>query len=242
MIEIIPAIDIIDGKCVRLTKGDFKQAKVYGDPLDKALQFEDHGMTRLHLVDLDGAREQRVVNYRIVEKIASRTALEIDAGGGIRTDEDIHILFESGARMVTGGSIAVREQALFLNWLSVFGPDRIILGADFREGKIAVAGWHEETSIELMKFIDEYSGLGIRKVICTDIERDGMLEGPSTETYRKIKEEAGDLYLIASGGISSLRDIEELDRGGADGVILGKAIYEERISMQDLESFIIKNR
>jgi phosphoribosylformimino-5-aminoimidazole carboxamide ribotide isomerase len=242
MIEIIPAIDIIEGKCVRLTQGDFSRSKVYGDPLEMALMFEDHGMTRLHLVDLDGARAQQVVNYRLVEKIATRTALEIDAGGGIRSDQDVRILFESGARMVTGGSIAVREQAMFLNWLSVYGPERIILGADFRDGKIAIAGWHEETSVYLMEFVANYRELGIRKTICTDIDRDGMLEGPSLETYRDIKEEVGDLYLIASGGISSLKDIEELDREGIDGVILGKAIYEERISMGELESFIVQNR
>jgi len=242
MIEIIPAIDIIDGKCVRLTQGDFDRMKVYGDPLDMARMFEDHGLTRLHLVDLDGARAQQVVNYRIVEKIASKTALEIDAGGGIRTDEDVRILFQSGARMVTGGSIAVREQEMFLNWLSVYGPDRIILGADFREDKIAISGWHEETSVVLREFIARYYEQGIRKVICTDIERDGMLEGPSVDTYKKIKEEVQDLYLIASGGISSMKDIEELDRGVTDGVILGKAIYEERITMQDLESYILQNR
>jgi phosphoribosylformimino-5-aminoimidazole carboxamide ribotide isomerase len=242
MIEIIPAIDIIDGKCVRLTQGDFDRMKVYGDPLDMARMFEDHGLTRLHLVDLDGARAQQVVNYRIVEKIASKTALEIDAGGGIRTDEDVRILFQSGARMVTGGSIAVREQEMFLNWLSVYGPDRIILGADFREDKIAISGWHEETSVVLREFIARYHEQGIRKVICTDIERDGMLEGPSVDTYKKIKEEVQDLYLIASGGIGSMKDIEELDRGVTDGVILGKAIYEERITMQDLESYILQNR
>jgi phosphoribosylformimino-5-aminoimidazole carboxamide ribotide isomerase len=242
MIEIIPAIDIIEGKCVRLTQGDFNQSRVYGDPLEMALKFEDHGMRRLHLVDLDGARAQQVVNYRILEKIATRTALEIDAGGGIRTEKDVHILFESGARMVTGGSIAVREQALFLNWLSEYGPERIILGADFREGKIAIAGWHEETTVDLMGFIADYRQLGIGKAICTDIERDGMLEGPALETYREIKGEVDGLYLIASGGISSLKDIEKLDREGVDGVILGKAIYEERISMKELESLIIQNR
>jgi phosphoribosylformimino-5-aminoimidazole carboxamide ribotide isomerase len=242
MIEIIPAIDIIDGKCVRLTQGDFNQSKLYGDPLDMALKFQDHGMTRLHLVDLDGARAEQVVNYRLVEKIATRTALEIDAGGGIRTDKDVHILFESGARMVTGGSIAVREKELFLSWLSGYGPERIILGADYREEKIAIAGWHEETALDLMDFISDYRELGIRKAICTDIERDGMLEGPSLETYRKIKEQEGGIYLIASGGISSLRDIEELEREGIDGVILGKAIYEKRISLRELESYMIQNR
>jgi len=238
MIEIIPAIDIIDGKCVRLTKGDYSRMKKYGDPLEMALMFEDHGMKRLHLVDLDGAREQRVVNYRVVEKIAARTALEIDAGGGIRTDDDVRILFESGVAMVTAGSIAVRERSLFLNWLSAYGSERIILGADFREGKIAIAGWHEETALELMTFISGYMEMGVKKVICTDIERDGMLQGPSMETYRTIREEQGELTLIASGGIRSLRDVEELDRWGIDGVIVGKAIYEKRIGLDELKSFI----
>jgi phosphoribosylformimino-5-aminoimidazole carboxamide ribotide isomerase len=241
MIEIIPAIDIIGGKCVRLTKGDYSQMKAYGDPLEMARMFEDHGMARLHLVDLDGAREQRVVNYRVVEQIASRTGLEIDAGGGIRTDEDVRILFESGVAMVTAGSVAVRERSLFMSWLSAYGPDRIILGADFREGKIAIAGWHEETALELMSFIATYLELGVRKAICTDIERDGMLQGPSIETYRSIRKAHGELTLIASGGISSMRDVEELDQEGIDGVIVGKAIYEKRIELDELKSYILSN-
>lgn len=242
MIEIIPAIDIIEGKCVRLTRGDYSRMKAYGDPLEMARMFEDHGMTRLHLVDLDGAREQRVVNHGTVEKIASGTTLEIDAGGGIRTEEDVRILFESGVAMVTAGSIAVREKSLFLQWLSDYGSGRIILGADFREGRIAVAGWHEETDLELMGFISSYRELGVSKVICTDIDRDGMLEGPSVDTYRRIRDENGELTLIASGGISSMKDIEELDRWGIHGVIVGKAIYENRIGMKELESYIIKYR
>lgn len=242
MIEIIPAIDIIEGKCVRLTRGDFQKKKEYGDPLDIAMQFEDHGMNRLHLVDLDGAREQRVVNYRVVEKITSGTGLLIDAGGGIRTDEDVRILFESGVAMVTGGSVAVTDQPLFLNWLSMYGPERIILGADFREGKIAIAGWTEETDQDLLEFIAGYRALGVRKAICTDIERDGMLEGPSMNIYRKIREEMEGLFLIASGGIRSLADIEELERWGVGGAILGKAIYEGRIGLKEVESYIIQNR
>jgi phosphoribosylformimino-5-aminoimidazole carboxamide ribotide isomerase len=241
MIEIIPAIDIIEGKCVRLTKGDYSRMKAYGDPLEMARLFEDHGMARLHLVDLDGAREQRVVNYRVVEKIASGTGLKIDAGGGIRTDEDVRILFESGVAMVTAGSVAVRQKSLFLKWLSTYGPDRIILGADFREGKIAIAGWHEETALELMSFIATYRDLGVGKVICTDIERDGMLQGPSMETYRSIRQAHSELTLIASGGISSIRDVEELDHEGIDGVIVGKAIYEKRIGLNELKSFILQN-
>jgi phosphoribosylformimino-5-aminoimidazole carboxamide ribotide isomerase len=242
MIEIIPAIDVIGGRCVRLTRGDFQKKKEYGDPLEMARQFEDHGMSRLHLVDLDGAREQRVVNYRVVEKIASGTGLLIDAGGGIRTDKDVRILFESGVAMVTGGSIAVTDQPLFMNWLSMYGPEQIILGADFRNGKIAIAGWNEETALDLLEFIAGYRTLGIRMVTCTDIERDGMLEGPALDTYRKIREEIQGLFLIASGGIRSIADIEELERWGIGGAIVGKALYEGRIGLKELESYIIQNR
>ena len=241
MIEIIPAIDIIGGKCVRLTQGDYDQKKEYGDPLDMAKLFQDHGIGRLHLVDLDGAREQRVVNYRILEQIASHTELVIDAGGGLRSHEDLRIVFQSGASMITGGSIAVQDRELFLQWLEHYGPERIILGADFREGKVAVSGWNEETELVLQDFIAAYRALGIQKVICTDISRDGMLEGPSTETYRALKQEDGDLHLIASGGVSAMEDIEELDEAGMDGVIIGKAIYEGKIGLKSLENYIIKN-
>jgi phosphoribosylformimino-5-aminoimidazole carboxamide ribotide isomerase len=239
MIEIIPAIDIIEGKCVRLTQGDYGQKKEYGDPLEMAKVFEAHGIGRLHLVDLDGAREQRVVNYRILEQIASRTQLVIDTGGGLRSDGDLRIVFESGASMVSGGSIAVKDRQLFLRWLEHYGPERIILGADFREDKVAVSGWHEETDLILQDFIAGYRSEGIQKVICTDISRDGMLEGPSLETYRALKQEDGDLYLIASGGISSMEDVEELDEADLDGVIIGKAIYEGKIGLKTLESYII---
>lgn len=241
MIQIIPAIDIIGGKCVRLTQGDYRKKTEYGDPVDMAMEFEDHGLGRLHLVDLDGAREQRVVNYRILERIASRTALVIDAGGGIRSDEDVRIMFESGAQMITGGSIAVKDRPVFTGWLEQYGPGRIILGADFKAEKIAVSGWHEKTSLDLMEFIADYCELGIYKVICTDIERDGMLEGPSTEIYTKIKEEQPSLYLMASGGIRSMQDIEELNEAGIDGVITGKAIYEKKIDLKTLENYIVKN-
>jgi phosphoribosylformimino-5-aminoimidazole carboxamide ribotide isomerase len=241
MIEIIPAIDIIEGKCVRLTRGDFRSSKVYGDPLEMAYQFEDHGLSRLHVVDLDGAREQRVVNFGLVEKIASRTQLVIDAGGGLRTDEDVRIMFESGVQMVTAGSIAVREPGMVMEWLARYGPGRIILGADFRQGNIAISGWHEETSLGLMQFIADFRSAGIRKIICTDIERDGMLEGPSLETYQRIKSEYGDMFLIASGGIGELGHIERLEQSGIDGVILGKSIYEGRISLKALQSYMIQN-
>ncbi|MEN8203036.1 MAG: 1-(5-phosphoribosyl)-5-[(5-phosphoribosylamino)methylideneamino]imidazole-4-carboxamide isomerase [Bacteroidota bacterium] len=239
MIEIIPAIDLIEGKCVRLSQGDYGRKQEYGDPLDMAMKFEDHGIGRLHLVDLDGAREKRLVNYRILENIAARTGLVIDAGGGLRTLEDARIAFESGAHMVTGGSIAVKDRREFISWLKTYGPERIILGADFRDGKIAVSGWYEKTSLDLMEFITSYRKEGIKMAICTDIQKDGMLEGPSMETYRQIRKEHKPLHLIASGGISGMKDIEELEEAGIGGVIVGKAIYEGRISLQTLESFII---
>lgn len=242
MIELIPAIDIIEGKCVRLTQGDYTRKKEYGDPLEMAKKFEDHGIGRLHLVDLDGARERRVVNYRILEQIAARTALVIDVGGGIRSEKDLHIVFESGASMVTGGSVAVKDRRLFLAWLKKYGPGRIILGADFREGMVAVSGWHEETPLEMKTFIADYRAEGIEKVICTDIDRDGMLEGPSIKTYQELKDMDTGLFLIASGGISRLEDIEQLDEGGIDGVIFGKAIYEGRISLKALENYLLKKR
>ncbi|MCK4748108.1 MAG: 1-(5-phosphoribosyl)-5-[(5-phosphoribosylamino)methylideneamino]imidazole-4-carboxamide isomerase [Bacteroidales bacterium] len=240
MIEIIPAIDIIDGKCVRLSQGDYRQKREYGDPLDMALKFEDHGLNRLHLVDLDGAREKHVVNHRVLEQIASKTGLLIDAGGGLRSDEDVRIVFESGARMITGGSVAVKDRLLFLGWLEKYGPGKIILGADFKEGKIAVSGWEEDTSVGLMDFLADFRKEGVEKAICTDILLDGMLEGPSLQTYRKIKEGMGSLHLIASGGISKMEDIEKLDEAAVEGVILGKAIYENRIPLKALENYILK--
>jgi len=241
MIEVIPAIDIIGGRVVRLTQGDFERVTEYGDPLEMALMLEDHGMKRLHLVDLDGAREKRVVNHRVLERIATRTSLVIDAGGGIRSDEDIRIVFESGAIMVTGGSIAITEPLVFTGWLEAYGPERIILGADFREGRIAVSGWEEATRALLMDHLRDFSEKGVRKTICTDISRDGMMEGPSMEIYKKIKTEFPSLYLIASGGVGTLKDIEMLDKAGIDGVITGKAIFEGRVGLKELESYILKN-
>lgn len=241
MIEIIPAIDVIEGKCVRLSQGDYTRKREYGDPLDMALQFEDHGIKRLHLVDLDGAREKKLVNYRVLEKIAAKTNLVIDTGGGLRTSEDLRVAFESGAHMVTGGSIAVKDRSEFIRWLEEYGPDRIILGADFRDGKIAVSGWFEETRLDLMEFISDFHELGIKMAICTDIDKDGMLEGPALDTYQKIKKAHESLYLIASGGISGIGDIEHLLESGVEGVIVGKAIYEGKISLQTIESFILKN-
>lgn len=241
MIELIPAIDIIEGRCVRLTQGDYTQKKEYGDPLEMALRFEGHGLKRLHLVDLDGASQQRVVNFKILEQIASRTSLVIDAGGGVRSDEDLRIVFESGASMVTGGSIAVKDRELFLGWLNQYGAEQIILGADFRAGKVAVSGWHEATALDLNTFISDYRNEGIVKVICTDIDKDGMLQGPSMETYKALKAEDKALHLVASGGISKMEDIELLDEAGIDGVIVGKAIYEGKIPLPTLENYLLNN-
>ncbi len=241
MIEIIPAIDIINGKCVRLSQGDYSQKKEYGDPLDMAMKFEDHGIKRLHLVDLDGAREKRVINHHILKQISSQTSLVIDAGGGLRSDQDLHIVFESGAHMVSGGSIAVTDRELFAGWLLKYGPERIILGADFRDGIIAISGWEEETELGLMEFLSSYLDVGIQKAICTDIALDGMLEGPSFSTYSEIKGKLESLNLIASGGIGEMDQIEKLADAGIDGVIVGKAIYENRISLKVLENYILNN-
>jgi phosphoribosylformimino-5-aminoimidazole carboxamide ribotide isomerase len=241
MIEIIPAIDVIEGKCVRLSQGDYSRIREYGDPLDMALRFEDHGLKRVHVVDLDGARQKRMVNHRVLEQIASRTGLVIDAGGGLRSHKDVQIAFESGARMVTGGSIAVKDKPLFLDWIERYGPQKIILGADFKEERIAVSGWEENTNLGLMDFLSGFVSEGVTMAICTDINLDGMMEGPSLEVYARIKGALGTLYLIASGGISGMEDIEKLDEAGLDGVIVGKAIYENRIDLKALENYILKN-
>jgi len=241
MIEIIPAIDIIQGKCVRLTQGDFDRKQEYGDPLEMARKFEDHGLRRLHMVDLDGAREKRVVNYGILEKIALRTTLVIDVGGGLRSDEDVRIVFESGAHMITGGSVAVKDPSVFLGWVERYGAGKVILGADFTEEKIAISGWDEETSLDLMEYLSGYMDKGIEKAICTDISRDGMLQGPSTGTYARIKQQMPAIFLVASGGIARLEDIEQLGKAGVDGVIIGKAIYERKITLGSLERYNLKN-
>ncbi len=235
MIEIIPAIDIIDGKCVRLSQGDYDAKKIYNeDPLEVAKMFEDAGIKRLHLVDLDGAKAKHIVNHAVLEKIASGTSLIIDFGGGVQTDEDIQFAFESGASMVTGGSIAVRNRDLFTNWIEKYGADKIILGADCKDGKIAVSGWQESTSVDILPFLESYTAEGITKVVCTDISKDGMLQGPSTELYKQILDKFPDMYLIASGGVSCMQDILDLERAGLPAVILGKAIYENRITLQEL--------
>ena len=238
MIELIPAIDLIDGKCVRLTQGDYDTKKIYNeDPLEVAKMFEDHGMSRLHVVDLDGAREGRIINYRVLERLATRTSLVIDFGGGLKSDQDLEIAFNSGAAMITGGSIAVKEPERFTSWIKTYGSQKIILGADAKNRKIAINGWQSTTEKELIPYIEDYQKLGIRTVICTDISRDGMLQGPATGLYREIREALPEIYLIASGGISSIDDIEQLVSAGIPAVIFGKAIYEGRIKLSDLARF-----
>lgn len=237
MIEIIPAIDLIDGKCVRLSQGDYNAKKVYNeDPLEVAKMFEGAGIRRLHLVDLDGAKAKHIVNQSVLEKIASNTSLVIDFGGGVQSDEDIRIAFDSGASMVTGGSIAVRDKELFASWIEKYGGDKIILGADCKDHKIAVSGWQEETSVDIMPFVNDYITRGISKVVCTDISKDGMLQGPSIELYKEILKSFPELYLIASGGVSCFQDILDLEEAGVPAVILGKAIYENKVTLEELIS------
>lgn len=235
MIEIIPAIDLIDGKCVRLSQGDYEAKKVYNeDPLEVAKMFEGAGIRRLHLVDLDGAKAKHIVNQSVLEKIASNTSLIIDFGGGVQSDEDIEIAFNSGASMVTGGSIAIRNKELFTSWITKYGADKIILGADCKDHKIAVSGWQEATSVEVIPFIGDYNQKGISKVVCTDISKDGMLQGPSIDLYKDILNVFSNLYLIASGGVSCFQDILDLEKSGVPAVILGKAIYENRVTLKEL--------
>ena len=239
--RIIPAIDIIEGKCVRLSKGDYNTKKVYNEnPLEVALAFEAHGITHLHLVDLDGAKSKHIVNYKILETIASKTSLKIDFGGGLKTDKDLKIAFDSGANQITGGSIAVKDPDTFKNWLQVYGADKIILGADAKNEKIAVSGWLEDSDAELIPFIHNYQEEGATYVICTDISKDGMLEGPSFDLYKKIINSTDKpLHLIASGGISTFDELPKLAEIGCEGTIIGKAIYENRISLKQLEDFIL---
>lgn len=241
MIELVPAIDMIEGKCVRLTQGDYDTQKIYNEsPLEVAKQFQDAGVTRLHVVDLDGAKAGHIVNYRMLEKVASHTDLSIDFGGGLKSDDDLHIAFDCGAQMVTGGSIAVKNPDLFLSWITRYGSERIILGADAKEKKIAISGWKEGTAIDLIPFIKDYQSKGISKVICTDIARDGMLQGPAVKLYQEMQQEMPGLYVIASGGVSSMGDIERLEEANIPAVIFGKAIYEGRISLKEIETFIVR--
>ena len=246
--RIIPAIDIIEDKCVRLTKGDYSTKKIYNEnPLEVARQFEAAGIQYLHFVDLDGAKAQHIVNYKVLEKIASKTSLKIDFGGGLKSNEDLKIAFESGANQITGGSIAVKNSDLFASWIETYGSDKIILGADCNNEKIAVSGWQEDSDLEVIPFIKKYLSKGIKYVICTDISKDGMLEGPSFNLYKRIfsecHSEQGEesLKLIASGGISTFEELPKLQELGCEGVIIGKAIYENRISLKQLENFIIQN-
>ena len=237
MIEIIPAIDIIGGKCVRLSKGDYDQQKVYSEsPLEVAKSFEGAGCRRLHLVDLDGAKSNHIVNYKTLEEIASATNLIIDFGGGIKSNEDAHIAFNSGASMITGGSIAVKNPGLFESWISQYGADKIILGADVKDKKIATNGWLDSSDLSIVPFINSYIAKGISKVISTDISCDGMLQGTSIELYKELIEECPGIYLIASGGVAGLDDLRQLEEINVPAVIAGKALYEGRISLKDLEN------
>ena len=241
MIELIPAIDIIDGKCVRLSQGDYDKVKEYNaSPADVAKEMEDHGITRLHVVDLDGAKSKHVVNWRTLEQIARATNLVIDFGGGVKTDDDLRIVFDCGAQMVTGGSIAVKEPDTFQRWLLKYGAEKIILGADVKEGKVAVSGWLEDSDNELMSFLEHYTQQGVQKVICTEISRDGMLQGPAVSLYKDVLSEYPHLHLIASGGVSSMDDIEALAEARVPGVIFGKALYEGRITFTDIEKYVIQ--
>ncbi|PQB06958.1 1-(5-phosphoribosyl)-5-[(5-phosphoribosylamino)methylideneamino]imidazole-4-carboxamide isomerase [Polaribacter filamentus] len=265
--RIIPAIDIIDGKCVRLTKGDYNTKKIYNEnPLEVAKEFEAAGIEYLHVVDLDGAKASQIINYKLLEQIASKTSLKIDFGGGLKSDKDLEIAFNSGANQVTGGSIAVKNSEIFESWIEKYGSDKIILGADFYPdasgGKIATNGWQEESTLELIPFISDYQQKGIQYVICTDISKDGMLQGPSFDMYQQILnstemsvqvqsrtnnnlstalKETSNLKLIASGGISTFDELPKLATLGCEGVIIGKAIYENRISLKQLEKFILNN-
>lgn len=232
--KIIPAIDIIDGKCVRLTKGDYATKKIYNeDPLEVAKSFEDSGIKFLHLVDLDGAKSNQIVNYKVLEKLASGTSLSIDFGGGLKSDKDVEIAFASGAKQVTGGSIAAKQRAVFTGWLTRYGAEKIILGADCKERMIATDGWLEGSDIDVIDFIRSYESVGIKDVISTDIAKDGMLAGPSLELYTEIMKQTN-VRLIASGGVSNYADLLALKELGCAGAIVGKAIYEGRITLKEL--------
>lgn len=237
--QIIPAIDIIDGKCVRLTQGDYSQKKIYNEnPLEVAMEFEDAGLTRLHLVDLDGAKAGAVKNWKVLETIAAKTSMIIDFGGGIKKEEDVKIVFNSGAKLATIGSIAVKNETEFVKWLLQFGADKFLLGADVKDEKIAVAGWLETTDVWIYDFIEKYINHGVQQLFCTDVSKDGKLEGPSVELYKNIISQFPQLHFIASGGVSSMKDLDELQSIGCSGAIVGKAIYENRITLAELKKFI----
>ena len=234
MIELIPAIDIIDGRCVRLTKGDYEQKTVYGDPLEMARSFERIGYRRLHVVDLDGAKSRHIVNDSVLRRLSSETNLVIDFGGGIKTDDDIEKAFNSGAAMVTVGSVAVTQPEIFYRWLQKYGPERIILGADVRQGRISINGWKEDSIEELLPFLKRYIDMGVKNVLCTEISKDGTLSGPAIELYKEVMTEYPSLHLIASGGVSSMDDIVQLNDAGIPAVVFGKAIYEGKINLNEL--------
>lgn len=239
--RIIPAIDIIDGKCVRLSKGDYDTKKIYNEsPLEVAKAFEAHGIAYLHLVDLDGAKSKHIVNYKVLERLANKTSLKIDFGGGLKSDTDINIAFESGASQITGGSIAVKSPETFMRWLDQYGSEKIILGADVKGTHIAIEGWLKTSEQTLFDFVHDYKKKGVEYVICTDISKDGMLEGPAFDLYKSLlaKEE---IKLIASGGISKFEELPQLQDLGCEGVIIGKAIYENRISLKQLENYVINS-
>ncbi|MDB4015504.1 1-(5-phosphoribosyl)-5-[(5-phosphoribosylamino)methylideneamino]imidazole-4-carboxamide isomerase [Flavobacteriaceae bacterium] len=240
--RIIPAIDLIDGKCVRLSKGDYATQKTYNEhPLEVAKEFEAHGIEYLHLVDLDGAKSKHIVNHKVLEDIASKTSLKIDFGGGLKSDEDLKIAFESGAHQITGGSIAVKEPKTFEQWITTYGSDKIILGADVQGDRIATNGWLETSEHRLVDFVKDYHAKGIHYVICTDISKDGMLQGPSFDVYRDLLEQQPEIKLIASGGISTFDELPKLAAMGCEGTIIGKAIYENRIALKELENFILQS-
>ena len=234
MIELIPAIDIIDGQCVRLTKGDYDQKMVYGNPLDMAKEFEAIGFKRLHIVDLDGAKSKHIVNEAVLKSITTETQLTIDFGGGIKTDEDIEKAFAAGASMVTVGSIAVTQPDLFMGWLAKYGTERIILGADVRQSKISINGWKEDSTEDLLPFLQKYVDAGVKNVLCTEISKDGTLTGPAIELYKKVMKTYPQLHLIASGGVSSIDDIKALEAAGIPAVVFGKAFYEGKINLNEL--------
>ncbi|SIS72708.1 1-(5-phosphoribosyl)-5-[(5-phosphoribosylamino)methylideneamino]imidazole-4-carboxamide isomerase [Belliella pelovolcani] len=235
---IIPAIDIIDGKCVRLTQGDYGQKKEYHDsPLEMAKRFEDAGIKRLHLVDLDGAKAKKIINKQVLQRITAGTSLQVDFGGGVQSDEDIALAFDLGAHQLTGGSIAVKNPGMFESWISTYGGEKIILGADAKDKKIAISGWEETTEVDLIDFIKDYHTKGISYVICTDVAKDGLLQGPSIDLYKEIMQEIPAIKLIASGGVSNVKDLEELQKTGVYGAIVGKAYYEGRITLEELAAF-----
>ncbi len=239
MIEIIPAIDVMNGYCVRLERGDFRKMVIYDkEPLNVAKRYEDHGLRRLHLIDLDGAKEGKIIQHKVLEKIATHTNLLIDYGGGIKTDDDLRIVFNSGAGMVTAGSVAVSSGDTVIRWLEQYGAEKIILGADTSDMKVAVQAWQNVTEVNVLEFIQDYYGKGFTKVICTAIDKDGMLGGPAFNLYKEILKHFEDLELIASGGIAAVEDIEQLQDDGLKGVIIGKALYEKTILLKDLYKFL----